>query len=579
MLEFKLNEKNEKYELVYDEKNFWLDIYPSNLDLYFDDERVCMIQYNKKTGKITEDSLRDSKRQIKNFLKENSINLNHLDILSAIKYVLTTINRLSESAVENSHDSQLNGLGSRLQQSPSSVPLLTELGNLMKNTFNIIRTEDSEFYYYNVGKGYYSLLDSNLYGFLVQQEIGVSLPDKYCKISLSSIKGVVKENVNLWEFANHYYLVTTSQKDYGVVEFSEPQLTFRKFLDREGNLLEYDPDVLIDNGENATLVEKTMREIFIPRNEPYNDKAFKDILYLIAEGFIIGNVAKNIICLYNPFGNNGKTLFAFILSIIYLKTYKGIEPKRFKDAFFKTLIDNSNCIVIDEIEPDSLKNHYHQLKNLTKGSGTNEELRVMHSDVLRQSKGYGVFYILCNELLDIDLNDEALLHRFLVYDLPNRFIEDANEDSNEYEINKDLFEEIANDSLGLQWLINASIKMYQTYDFKRQDTEFVKDKFIQENVIRDFVVNNTVLFVKQWKNIDSDDYMNRNEYFNEVLTTNEIKEILLDIYPYLRNWSTEKLLKRIGMEISRHYGNIKLKNYDGSGTAYMLKYEQKISLK
>lgn len=569
MLNFELNKEKNMYEAKFVQEDteyiIQMELYENDLDLIYNGKPICMLAHNKKKGKLTVDAKKQGEKEIQDFLERHLLTgTNALEILSGVNYTLTQIKRTFDSV--QSDDNTISGIGDRLRKQPSNTELLVELAGLMEDSFDIIRTRDGKYYYFNQKFGYYEEVDYLLYGYLVKQKYRVNLPAKSCDTSLTSIIGIEEDNINLWEFADKMYLEAISPKNYRVVKKDNPQLTSRKFIHNK-QLLNYRPDVELNNGANATLMEKTLRELFIPRQEPENDKAFKDILYLIGEAFIINNVSKNLVTLYNPQGNNGKTLFAFILECLFGKKYEGIEPKDFKDPFFKTLIDDKNVILIDEILPESLMNHYHQLKNITKGGSNSEGLRKMYKDEYQDSKGNGVFFILCNELLDINLDDTALLHRFLVYDLPNLFIENVDESKNEYEINPSIFDEIKEDREGLEWLVNISIKMYLNYNFERQTVDEVKNKFIQENVIRRFIVEETVLYNKPKELSDS-------AYMEKALSTLEIRDILIGRYSYLENWDLQRLLSRIGKEVTRHYG-ADVKRISDKPTTYNIKYVKK----
>lgn len=543
---------------------FLFKINGSTMFLFYNDEKIEQVRLKNKDKSIkNKDEFQRLVRAAEKVFGDMGPREGVMhDFINAVE--LFIIEDLSSANTDYEYEAK--SLKERLIEKPKNAALLTELAGIMQNDFHIIRTDEGIHYYFNEDFGYYTQIDENLYGYLVQQRIGVNLPLQACKDSLSSIIGMEEDNVNLWEFANNYYLVAVSPKNYNVVQKEGPQLTSRKFMHNK-ELLHYNPNVKLDNGANATLIEKTLKELLIPRQDPSNDKTYKDVLYLIGESFILGNVSKNLIILYNPFGNNGKTLFSHILSLLTGKAYQGIEPDTFDDPFYRTLIDNYNIILIDEVLPDSLKKHYHKLKNITKGGNNAQGLRKMYKDQYFDGKGNGVFFILCNELLDVDLNDEAFLHRCLIYDLPNRFIQNADENANEYEINLDIFDEISEDRAGLEWLANIAIKMYKEYDFKRQNTKEVKDKFISENVIRRFIVDETQLFNKP-------DNLTDFQYKEEVLSTVDIKEILVDRYPYLLNWEGTKLVRRIGVEVSRWYGT-DIKRISDKPTTYNLKYVKK----
>lgn len=443
---------------------------------------------------------------------------------------------------------------------------LVALADDMKDKFHIIRTSDDEFYYLDDNIGYFIRLKLGKYGLLVEKTHDLNLFDSNIERSLSSIKGDTEVNNYLWEFKNQYYLNCEDIKNYGVYQYDEPQLTTRKFI-FNGELLEYDPMVKIMN-ENPTLMERTLREILIPKNDQEDIKTYLDFLYLLGESFIIGNVSKNIITYYAPEGNNGKSLLKEILQIVHKSAFKKIEPKSFDDRFFKAFIDNSNIICMDEVRPDSLSKYYAELKDMTSGSNQDDGMRISHSSEYHKSKGNGVFYILTNELLDIPVTDDALHYRFIIYKLANRFVnpeidENGNEclRENEYKINLNIFNEIANDDKGLQWLVNAAIKQYKNYDFERQPANVTKEIIIDENVIRKTIQKRTNLSSGTW-------------------TSNAaIVDYLLDVYDYLKNYTRNELAVRVGQELRNTYGAALESKNDGSGIVYKIEFNDKRKIK
>ena len=441
---------------------------------------------------------------------------------------------------------------------------LVALARDMKEKFHIIRTVDDDFYYLDNSIGYFQRLSTGKYGLLVERTHGLNLFDYNIEKSLSSIKGDTEVNNYLWEFKNQYYLKCEDVNNYGVYQYNEPQLTTRKFI-FNGELLEYNPMVKVMN-DNPTLMERTLREILIPKSNQEDIKTYLDFLYLLGESFVIGNVSKNIITFYAPEGNNGKSLLKEILKIVHKSAYREIEPKSFRDNFFKSFIDNSNVICLDELRPDSLEKYYAELKNMTAGSNESSGMRVSHSSDYHESKGNGVFYILTNELLDIPLTDDALHYRFLIYKLANRFVdpevdENGNEclKENEYKINLNIFNEIANDDKGLEWLVNAAIKQYKSYDFERQPASVTKEIIIDENVIRKTIQERTNLSAGTWTS-------------NAVIV-----DYLLDVYEYLNNYKREEIAVRVGQELRNTYGAA-LETKNENGKLYKIEFNDKIKI-
>ena len=418
----------------------------------------------------------------------------------------------------------------KLLNKPDDKRALNELGQAMKQKYLIVRTENGRFYYFD---GYFKLMDEGIYQVLIEQEYRLHLSLNEVKRSMNSISGIEKDHSELWEFNNCYYLNTDNYN----IEQLEPQLTSRKFV-FEDELLNYNPEVKYYN-ENPTLIEKTLREILVPLNpvkeNPYH--ILKDFLYLLGWSLINGNQGKNIIIYYNKEGNNGKSVLGKILKCVFGEKMVMIQPSDFKDTFFNARIDDTNAIVIDEIQSTSLNGHWDLIKKIA-GGEIEDNIRVMYSSQRHASKGNGTLFIMTNELPQVPMDDEALLYRLLIYELPNKFVNHPEPYSNEIKMNPNIFKEIDDDREGLEWLINASIKCYLDTEFVRPNINITKSILAGGNIIRKWLLHNT--------SISFDDY----------LTNAEIIEYIKDTEPNIvEKYTDNQLASLIGGELKNIYGN------------------------
>ena len=431
----------------------------------------------------------------------------------------------------------------KLLNKPDDKRALNELGQAMKQKYLIVRTENGRFYYFD---GYFKLMDEGIYQVLIEQEYRLHLSLNEVKRSMNSISGIEKDHSELWEFNNCYYLNTDNYN----IEQLEPQLTSRKFV-FEDELLNYNPEVKYYN-ENPTLIEKTLREILVPLNpvkeNPYH--ILKDFLYLLGWSLINGNQGKNIIIYYNKEGNNGKSVLGKILKCVFGEKMVMIQPSDFKDTFFNARIDDTNAIVIDEIQSTSLNGHWDLIKKIA-GGEIEDNIRVMYSSQRHASKGNGTLFIMTNELPQVPMDDEALLYRLLIYELPNKFVNHPEPYTNEIKMNPNIFKEIDDDREGLEWLINASIKCYLDTEFDRPNIDTTKSILAGGNIIRKWLLHNT--------SISFDDY----------LTNAEIIEYIKDTEPNIvEKYTDAQLSKLIGGELKNIYGNKLEKNRRNGITQY-----------
>lgn len=151
------------------------------------------------------------------------------------------------------------------------------------------------------------------------------------------------------------------------------------------------------------------------------------------------------------------------------------------------------------------------------------------------------------------MDDEALLYRLLIYELPNKFVNHPEPYSNEIKMNPNIFKEIDDDREGLEWLINASIKCYLDTEFDRPNINITKSILAGGNIIRKWLLHNT--------SISFDDY----------LTNAEIIGYIKDTEPNIvEKYTDAQLSKLIGGELKNIYGNKLEKNRRNGITNYNL---------
>lgn len=264
-----------------------------------------------------------------------------------------------------------------LKDKPDDKKALIRLGKVMQKKYNIIRTDDGK-YYYEINNTFMPLTVGRYY-ILVNETFGLDSFERLMKDSLTSIRGEQKTISNLWEFKDNIYY----DADNKTIESMDMQFTNRKFTYFEtDDLIPYNPDVKIINKE-PTLMEKTLREILIPKNNQEDTTRYYDFLYFLGVSLKIGNPLKTIIIYYNEEGNNGKTVLGRINDILFEEHSFKPRPKEIGDNFFNARADDANTIIFDEIIPTSFDGKWDELKNYTGSAGGDD--RHMHSD--KRGKG------------------------------------------------------------------------------------------------------------------------------------------------------------------------------------------------
>ena len=509
---------------------------PRKIDVFFKDEKITFIPLQKnglafKSQKRTDEALKLISK--KTSLDKDSVN----NAKNEIEDIL--LDREEE-------DLKSDGLFTEiLSDKPNNASALIELGQEMKDKYNIIRTEDGEYYYLDK---YYRPLSIGRYQILVENEFNLKLSERYLKDSITSISGEEIEKENLWEFADGYYYNCLTEE----IEELSPQLTSKKFIIND-KLIEYNPDVEFINDE-PTLIEKTLREIFIPKNNPEDTDLYLNHLYFLGKSLLIGNPLKAIIIYYNDIGNNGKTAIGIINDILFGNfTIKPRVREIQDDNFFQARADNTHTIIIDEIDKGSLNGCWDTIKNITGGSGNDD--RQMYSTTRGKGKGKGTLMILTNYKPDIPLTDRALLYRALLYELPNEFVEyeEGKElDENQYWQNDKIFTELQNDEAGKEWLCNVIIKAVKEHEYVRQTREESKDILLEDNILTKYLNDHTEIL--------STGILYNNDILNKIENSN----INVDM-------SSSRLKQEIGYSLRRIYGN-ELEKKHGQGVYYNLKW-------
>lgn len=510
------------------------------VDIYYKNKRITTIFLNGK-GRIK--SQKEVNHAIKSIMEyDNTFKKDYFENLMR-KLDVKLIS--ARKAREEEKNKIPEDFGTALANEPNNAIILQELGERMKKDFNIIKTKEGNYFYLD---GYMRPLTKDKYGYLVEKRYNVNLAIRYTNQSLESIHGDEKENKYLWEFNQHKYL---DMRDYEIKEL-DPQITSRKFILNE-ELLNYNPYIEYYN-EDTTAIEKALRNILVPvvptSRNPY--ALLKNFLYFIGEALISGNPSKNIIIFHNKEGNNGKTYLGKLLKMIFGQKLVVIQPKDLGDQFLNARIDDSNIILFDELLPNSLNTHWDKIKKISGGEIV-DNIREMYTTDAKESEGYGMIFIMTNDLPEIPINDTALLYRTMIFELPNRFVSNPTA-PNELPLNVKIGKILENDKDGLEWLINSAIKCYHENEktFKRQSEKETKIILSQDNFIRNWLYNNTM---------QSD---------TNILSNKELVEFIYQDSEYESIFTRDEVGKKIGFELKSIYGN-KLKKYRKTeGVSYNL---------
>ena len=369
-----------------------------------------------------------------------------------------------------------------LKEKPDDKRALIELGQEMKDEYNIIRSKDDKYYYMDE---YYKPMDNGIYQELIEKRFHIFLSMPEVIRSMKSISGTQTVEHNIWVMADNQYFNPITR-----TFTNDPVLTDRAFQLTNNNLAEYNPKVKFFNKE-PTIMEKTLREILIPKNDPNDTTLYWNFLKLLSKSLVIGNKTKSINIFYNEDGNNGKSLLTKIHDIVFNNGSVTMRPKDLKDQFFYSRVQNTNTIIFDEIQPNSFNNVEDELKNLS--GNVRNDAREMYSTERGKSQGYGTVFIYTNDLPKFQTNNTALINRLNIYRLPNIFVNKEPKllGANEYLEDENLDELLLNDTAGQEWLFNVLIKLnIEKYVFNKQPNEETIAIIIKEDKVKKFIKEN-----------------------------------------------------------------------------------------
>lgn len=415
--------------------------------------------------------------------------------------------------------------------------------NKIEEYYNIY-TYNNIKYYFNRDNQRYEILTEFLLGQLLEQDFeymvddGQTLPACLLDHEVHTLFQIFRQTQNPHNECINFKNVTFNFNNYQIEEDSTFTIKNNNF-----NLLEVEGCV-----EN-TLIEKTLREIFV--NKKTGDESlFYDFLQRLGASFLSQNKHKFIYMLTGS-GDDGKSIILFILRLMHGKLSINLKTKNLLDDFYLVNLSNTNVLLFDELTGNSFnKEVVGVLKNIT-GRGVVDS-RIMYSQETVELQDYGIPFMATNVVPAVPFSDLAYWKRLHLIKLPNKFVDKPIEElgMNEYVLDENLEEKLAQDKNGVEWLISNSINEYRRCkgDFyikqSALDTQFLYDG---KNPIRLFIEN----YIVETGNI------------NDTLSVLKIKYYLLRFC--IRNnfnkkdlgvLNTRELSREIGYKIKNKFKNI-----------------------
>lgn len=405
-------------------------------------------------------------------------------------------------------------------------------------TFNNIK------YYFNRENRRYEILTEFLLGQLLERDFdymiedGQTLPACLLDHEVHTLFQIFRQTKNPNKECINFKNLTFNFNTYQIEEDTTFTIKNNNF-----NLLEVEDCV-----EN-TLVEKTLKEIFINKKNK-DESLFYDFLQRLGASFLSQNKHKFIYMMTGS-GDDGKSIILFILRLMHGELSINLKTKNLLDDFYLVNLSNTNVLLFDELTGNSFnKEVIGVLKNIT-GRGVVDS-RIMYSQETVELQDYGIPFMATNIVPAVPFSDLAYWKRLHLIKLPNKFVDKPIKELgvNEYILNEDLEEKLAQDKDGIEWLISNSINEYRKCkgDFyikqSALDTQFLYDG---KNPIRLFIEN----YIVETGNI------------NDTLSVLKIKYYLLRFC--IRNnfnkkdlgvLNTRELSREIGYKIKNKFKNI-----------------------
>lgn len=405
-------------------------------------------------------------------------------------------------------------------------------------TFNNIK------YYFNRENRRYEILTEFLLGQLLERDFdymiedGQTLPACLLDHEVHTLFQIFRQTKNPNKECINFKNLTFNFNTYQIEEDTTFTIKNNNF-----NLLEVEDCV-----EN-TLVEKTLKEIFINKKNK-DESLFYDFLQRLGASFLSQNKHKFIYMMTGS-GDDGKSIILFILRLMHGELSINLKTKNLLDDFYLVNLSNTNVLLFDELTGNSFnKEVIGVLKNIT-GRGVVDS-RIMYSQETVELQDYGIPFMATNIVPAVPFSDLAYWKRLHLIKLPNKFVDKPIKELgvNEYILNENLEEKLAQDKDGIEWLISNSINEYRKCkgDFyikqSALDTQFLYDG---KNPIRLFIEN----YIVETGNI------------NDTLSVLKIKYYLLRFC--IRNnfnkkdlgvLNTRELSREIGYKIKNKFKNI-----------------------
>lgn len=403
-------------------------------------------------------------------------------------------------------------------------------------------------YYYNYVTAKYEPLDIFKLGVLLEKEFNIILTETDANTLYGMFRNVTEPNNDAITFDN----VILNTATFEVM----PQDTFTV------KRINYNYLPLAETKKD-TLTERTLKQIFIPKDKPSNTEYYDDFLQRNGASFKKVNKHKMIYLLTGT-GDDGKGIILKILQILHGALSIIIKPKQLIEDFYTVNLSDTNVILMDELNKNSFTTEIVGMLKDISGRGSIDS-RIIRSQETVKVKDYGVIFIATNTVPAVPYSEKAYWERLILINLPNKFIEDASAedlDKNTYKANDDLSFELEADRDGIEWLISASIEAYKN----RTNGFIIKQNYVETQFLYDgsnpinTFIKNCIIYTGNREDVISNEEIRYN-LINFCMKHNKTPADLEVLTP-------AELRQEIGVKLKNAFDNLDNSGRKGNSTGY-----------
>ena len=443
--------------------------------------------------------------------------------------------------------------------------------NFLKQHNCLKKTKDGNYIFDDAETNSYIKVDANKLGNFLSRKY----PILRLGIESNELETILGISGEFDELHNEYYIFNN-----GVLNLPERSFTKTTNFADYFTTKKMDSDFLIDNitldpinSEPACLVDRVLREIFIPDYKQGAKNQFigyyMDFLQRLGSSFNTRIKEKKFPCYYGT-GDNGKDIIIEILKMAFGDRCLLVTMDILKDE--RADLSEYDVVIINELDKKTFQESIAFIKRITGGEEEGTAQRKLYTNDVQKPKNPSAFFLFTNEIPDVPLSDTAYYRREDALELKNRFLDNPNTNkSNEFQADSSLKDKIKNAKEdNLSWLINAGLKVY--YDCFDDNGNFKGFTMAQTAEETKMIVSNTNPLTKFLR----ESYVTDEEHV-ETVTNRELRENY-ENYCQRNNLScdTSKLAINMGNSVKKVFGDVKKKAT--KDTQYFLKPKDETDL-